>query len=562
MVKKFFLTDCPETRSKDRPFTCAWVYDGRGVSVDWSAIELIRADAYSTTSRPDMSGTPQKRDHRRRDSYERMLDAVGKSIVAWDLDGRITYANRAAAQLFGWSSDASAGLRIHDLLSPLRPVDDDAPAFAEITRRGEAWAGDVRFLGRDGAPFVAAVAQRPLLDDSDQPSGAVAVIRDISKRLAAENALRTRDQQLRTLMAHAPVIIWTVDKAGLITYCEGNGLQKMGLSGGDFVGRSVFTLSDYAPFVGEHHQRALAGETFSITSDVGGRTFEVHYRPLRRPRGAITGAMALAIDVTRRTVPVAAPGDEADLGRDLLERQLRAATSAVSAARDQLANAAHELRTPLSVIRGYLSTITEYHERLSAEEMVDLVTRSLTAVAQLEKLVTDLLHLSKLDAGAIPRAARSMSPHQLVVDTVGQMRMAHAGREFVFRSKARDARVRGDRDQLREVIANLLDNAVKYSPDATPIEIDMAASAAGTASITVRDHGPGVPAADLDRIFSRFHRVRTAGNATVNGAGIGLAVCRALVESHGGHIKATLPEGGGLAVSFTLPLSRRRPKRG
>ena len=632
------------------------------------------------------SPTPRERAHCGLNRHERLLDALGQAVIAWELDGRITYANRAAAQLFGWPADAMAGLRIDDLLPPLRPVGDDASAITEIARSGESWAGDARFLGHDGESFVAALVQRPLHDDAGQLRGAVAIISDTSEHRQAEIAPRTRDQQLRTLIAHAPVIIWTVDKAGIMTYCEGNGLQNLGLSGGDFVGTSVFAKGDHAPFVGEHHERALAGETFSISSDVGGRNFEVHYGPLRRPRGAITGAMALAIDVTPRREPEPALGDAADLGRDLLdsmghavavvdrdgtiiavnrgwrcvmaervpdrpvgdgvgmpyidacrradlfsgitaerlrrgiagvlggreepfhseyvqpgrgdaepeqwmlltaeplsperggaiiahtdvagqrrntdiERQLRAATSDVRTRRDQLAHAAHELRSPLSVSRGYLSTITEYHERLAEEEIVDLVKRSQAAVAQLDKLVNDLLLLSKLDAGVLPRSARSVPLHALVAETIGQMRIAHADREFVFRSNAGDARVRGDRHQLRDVVANLLDNAVKYSPEATPIEIDIATSGDGAVSVTIRDRGPGVPAAELDRMFSRFHRVRTAGNATVAGAGIGLAVCRALVERHRGHIEASAPPGGGLAVTFTLPLSARKPRR-
>ena len=80
-------------------------------------------------------------------------------------------------------------------------------------------------------------------------------------------------------------------------------------------------------------------------------------------------------------------------------------------------------------------------------------------------------------------------------------------------------------------------------------------------SVTVRDRGPGVPAVELDRIFGRFHRVRTAANATVAGAGLGLAVCRAIVERHKGRIEAAAAPGGGLAVTFTLPLAARKPKR-
>lgn len=347
------------------------------------------------------------------DLPKQMLDAIGQAVAAWDLDGRIIYANRAAEELFGGRRD-SPDIRIDDFLPLLRPV-DDAPAVVDITRRGEAWTGETRLVGRDRDSFIAGVVQRPLYDESGVPSGAVAVITDASGRRRDENAL--------------------------------------------------------------------------------------------------------------------------------------------------LVAAAYELRSPLAVIRGYLSTITEYHERLSATEIVDLVARSQAAVAQLEKLVNDLLLLAKLDAGALPRSMRVVPLRDVVVGAVDQLRVAHPLRDFVFRSDATDTRVRGDRGQLRNVIADLLGNALKYSPEATPIEIAMATPGDGTVCITIRDRGPGVPADELDRIFSRFHRVRTAGNATVAGAGLGLAVCRGLIERHGGRIEASAPADGGLAVTFTLPLSTRKPKQ-
>ncbi|TAK69861.1 MAG: hypothetical protein EPO22_01775, partial [Dehalococcoidia bacterium] len=216
--------------------------------------------------------------------------------------------------------------------------------------------------------------------------------------------------------------------------------------------------------------------------------------------------------------------------------------------------------SPLTVIRGLLSTITEYHERLSVEEILDMVARSQDAVVRLDKLVSDLLLLSKLDAGDLPRPTRIVSLRDILAQALDEARIAHPERDFVLRAVEGEARVRGDGEQLRDVIASLLDNAVNYSPEATPIEIDVA-SGDGTVAVTIRDRGPGVPAGELDRIFSRFHRVRTARNATVAGAGIGLAVCRALVERHGGQIEASKPAGGGLAVTFTLPLAARKPKR-
>ncbi len=282
----------------------------------------------------------------------------------------------------------------------------------------------------------------------------------------------------------------------------------------------------------------------------------IPFERARRP--AVAAVLDGAARLAQRAV-VHLEGAPADGSGDE-ERQLRTAVDAMTRGRE-MASAAHELRSPLAVVRGYLSTITEYHERLTAGEIVDLAARAQAAVMQLEELVDDLLLLSKLDAGALPRPVRSVSLGALVGAVVDGLRATDVARNFVFDSRARDTRVRGDREQLRAVVAKLLDNAIKFSPEATAIEIGVATPCDGAVSVTVRDYGPGVPAAELERIFSRFHRVRTAANATVPGAGLGLAICRALVEHHGGRIEASAPAGGGLAVTFTLPLAARRAKR-
>ena len=627
----------------------------------------------------------RERMSRELDFRSRLLDAVGQVVVAWDLDWRVTYGNRAAEQLFGWTLDEGLGRDLREFLPRLRPADDSG-RFAELTSGGRAWFGEVQLQDRGGSEFVAAINEQPLRDSAGQLAGAVATVADISRRTEAEHALSQSEGRLRALFSHMPVIMWAVDASAVFTFCEGSALAKLGLRQEDVIGESVSVLFAGTPAVIENHARALAGETFRATTERAGIIFEVDYQPLRDRRGRVTGVLGLAVDVTERARVEAALREGEELGRatfdsldlavtaidhaqnviggnrrwrkmlgecagtrppgggvgtnyfetcrqaglyapdvesrvrrgieqmlagdrrrfrheygqtspapggqdrwmlvsvsplthglggaiivhhDVTERRrnaeleirLRSAEAAEQMKDDLLSTVSHELRTPLAVIRGYLSTIAGYHDRLSIADIVDLVNRSQVAASQLEKLVSDILVLSRLDAGMLPATRRSISIRALVNEALAQMRVAAPGREFIVSSRIDGGKIRGDRSQLRQVLYNLLDNAIKYAPADTPIEIDVVSPVPGTVSVCVRDRGPGVPADELEGIFQRFHRIRNAGNAPVRGAGLGLAICRAFIDAHDGRIEAALAEDGGLAVTFTLPLVAPRRSR-
>jgi heavy metal sensor kinase len=218
------------------------------------------------------------------------------------------------------------------------------------------------------------------------------------------------------------------------------------------------------------------------------------------------------------------------------------------------ADASHELRTPLSVIRGIgelglvgTRTAAEYKEAIgSMLEDVDRLTR----------LVETLLQLSRGDAGTVRLSPESLDLSDLARDVAMSLAiLAEERGQRLHVDAPEPVPVRADRLILRDAIANLVDNAIKYGPQGSPIDIAVRVHAT-RAALTVSDRGPGIPAAHRERIFDRFYRVDEGRSRGTGGSGLGLAIAKSAVEANGGEI-SLVPTDGGATFLITLPLSDR-----
>jgi len=215
------------------------------------------------------------------------------------------------------------------------------------------------------------------------------------------------------------------------------------------------------------------------------------------------------------------------------------------------ADASHELRTPLSVIRGIgelglgeTRTPAEYKEAMgSMLEEVDRLTR----------LVDTLLQLSRGDAGTVRLSPEPLDLADLARDVASSLAiLAEERRQRLQVDAPQPVPVRADRLVLRDAVANLVDNAIKYGPPESQIGITVRADTI-EASLTVSDQGPGIPAEHRDRIFDRFYRVDEGRSRGAGGTGLGLAIAKWAVEANGGQI-SFVPAAGGGAFRITLPL--------
>ncbi|MEN6346428.1 MAG: sensor histidine kinase KdpD [Armatimonadia bacterium] len=224
-----------------------------------------------------------------------------------------------------------------------------------------------------------------------------------------------------------------------------------------------------------------------------------------------------------------------------------------------LNSVSHDLRTPLASITGVLSSLRDGVEgsgdfRLEERDWRELLDTALGESERLNHLVGNLLDMSRLEAGALRLHVEPCDLQDLVGSVLTQMGDRLRAREVTLSLAPDLPLVPMDFVLIAQVLTNLLDNAAKYTPAGTPIEVAAEQTQDGVA-ITVTDQGPGVPEEDLERVFDKFQRVTRANGAS--GTGLGLAISRGIVEAHGGRISSHLRGGGGLVVRFTLPVTRQ-----
>ena len=269
-------------------------------------------------------------------------------------------------------------------------------------------------------------------------------------------------------------------------------------------------------------------------------------RPLRRM--ASTAAEVRAGDLSKR-IDARGRNDEVRVLADSFDRMLDRLEDAFARQRGFVADASHELRTPLTVIRGQLEVLARQREVTPADvRHVDDVVR--TEVLRMERLVDDLLLLARADEGELLRPT-ALELRPFVTELFDALTLT-AERRFEL-GDVPDGVLRADEDRLAQVVRNLARNAIEHTGPDGLVRLRVTTRPRGWIEIAIEDDGPGIPLEQRDRVFDRFHRVDSSRARGKGGAGLGLAIARAIVEAHGGRIRAGVSPEGGARVAFELP---------
>jgi two-component system phosphate regulon sensor histidine kinase PhoR len=220
-----------------------------------------------------------------------------------------------------------------------------------------------------------------------------------------------------------------------------------------------------------------------------------------------------------------------------------------------VANVSHELRTPLTAIQGYLETLLSgaLDEPENARRFLEIVLRH---SERLGRLLNDLTDLSNIELGKVTLRRELVHLDEVVASVVGMIgpRAARSRVTVTADVPAELPAVVADRDRLAQILINLVDNAVKYTPEGGAVTVTARAAGDEVVEVAVADTGVGIPAADLPRITERFYRVDKARSRELGGTGLGLAIVKHLVLAHGGELRIESPQQQGTIVRFTLPI--------
>ncbi len=355
---------------------------------------------------------------------------------------------------------------------------------------------------------------------------AAAVQASSSLRERSEHAVADRELLLEALRANASGVV-IVDATGKLIARNPVAERFSGARHADALAEEV---------IAELLERARAGEPGERELQLFGPPREVlQVRALPLRDGArIVGAAAFVNDLSE-------------------------ARRVESVRRDFVANVSHELKTPIGALALLAETMAAENEPAVLHQLSDSVLREADRLA---RIIDDLLDLSLIEAQEAPTRESVPLPGLLhdaaervhaAAETVGiPLRVAEVSDALV---------VTCDRGQVVSAITNLLDNALKYSEAGRPVELD-AHDDGELVSISVRDHGVGIPSRDLERIFERFYRVDRARSRTTGGIGLGLAIVRHVAQAHGGEVTVESREGEGSTFRLRLPRSSARPAHG
>lgn len=248
--------------------------------------------------------------------------------------------------------------------------------------------------------------------------------------------------------------------------------------------------------------------------------------------------------------------ERARLHREAVQIELLRRTDALRAS--LLSSVSHDLRTPLTSIKAAASSLLQDDIEWDEEAKRSFAQAIEREADRLNRLVGNILDMSRIEGGALKAEKEWYPLEDLLHDVLGHMQAALQGREVKLDIPADLPPVPLDYLQIDQVVTNLLENAVRYTVPSSPLEI-AAQVVDDHIMVSIGDHGPGIPPYDLERIFDKFYRVSGAKRkaTSVMGTGLGLAVCRGLVEAHGGHIWAENRAEGGALFHFTLPLGKQ-----
>jgi heavy metal sensor kinase len=252
-------------------------------------------------------------------------------------------------------------------------------------------------------------------------------------------------------------------------------------------------------------------------------------------------------------LPVAQTGDELERLSVALNRMIERLDEAFQHSRRFVADASHELRTPLTVLRGELESLVqepkstpEWHERLGS---------ALEEVERLTNIVEGLFAISRLDAGEAAAEWVKFELGELAAGTADQMALLAEDKDIqVTCTAAKGVWVEGDRSRMKQVIVNLLDNAIKYTPRDGAVNLTVGTQDS-KALLEVADNGTGIPPEALPRVFERFYRVDKARSREQGGAGLGLSIVKSICTAHHGRVEARSTPGQGSRFRVELPLA-------
>ena len=488
------------------------------------------------------------------------------AIIEFNLDGTILSANENFLRLSGYTKEELIGKHHQILCDPASVKSSDYPAFWQKVTRGEVETDTYQRVTKDGKPIWLQASYNPTRNAAGTVYKIVKFATDITAQKEAEVARHEQEARLQAIVSHAVDGIVTINDRGIIESFNTAAERMFGYTSAEAIGQNVKLLMP-EPYRSEHdgyldnYKKSGHRKIIGIGREVVGRRKDGSTFPLDlavseiqlSSRRAFTGILRDITDrraVETKLEQAAIQMECINLELEMANEEVRQATEAKSSF---LASMSHEIRTPMNSIVGMAQLLSE--TSLTPEQQ-DYTQRLRRASDHLLDLINDILDLSKIESGHLELETVPIDLHDLM-ENIGEMMAlrAHAKQiDFVVRvCPGLPERVSGDPTRLRQIIVNLVGNAIKFT-ETGHILVQVEADESGRFRFSVADTGIGIPADKLGSIFDSFSQADSSTTRKYGGTGLGLSICKRLVELMEGDISVTSTPGIGSNFLFTVPL--------
>ena len=475
--------------------------------------------------------------------YRQLVEGSLGTVCTHDVSGTVLSINKHGAESFGRAVEDVIEQPISSFVPP-DMVGDVERYLENIVETGEA-QGRLHLLHREGDVRVVAFRNKLI----EPPNGAKYVLGfgvDITEQVRAEERLRALIDQSNSILESVGDGIYGVDLAGRVTFINPAAAEMLGYKVHELLGQKLHPLIHHTRADGSYYpaRECAVGSSMANRGSVrifnevfwrkDGSCFPVEYvaRPQidsfeGSPRAKPIGVVVAFTDTTERRA---------------LDRMKDEFISTV----------AHELRTPLTSLRAALGLVSGGALATRPEKMQQMLEIAIGNTDRLIRLVNDFLDIERIASGNADLHS-SMSPAKVLLERAAALQQVPALKKNLRLTIEANIDVWCDPDRIVQALENLISNAIKFSPEGGAILLSAYAVDEHEAEFQVLDHGPGVPEAQVEKIFERFQQGDASDSREKGGTGLGLAICRSIVAQHGGRIWVTNVPGEGAKFHFTVP---------
>lgn len=529
--------------------------------------------------------TDQQKSEMRKATLSAIVESSDDAIVSKDLNGIIRTWNAGAQRIFGYTENEVIGKSI-TLIIPEDRLAEEKLIIESIKKGKKVNHFETFRLGKNGQQIPISLTISPVRNSQGEVVGASKIARDISAQLKAQQEIKSHNRKLEILNSIGKSISRNMDVKAILQHVTDATTQLTGAAFGAFFYNDIneqgesyrlFTLSGTSrkPFekIGMPRKTKLFDPTFSgegvvrvddITEDPRYGQNTPHFGipkehpkvvsymavPVVSPSGTVIGGLFFGhpdkgIFTAEHEDMIVNIAAQAAISLD--NSKLFEQVKSLSEKKDEfIALASHELKTPLTTIKGYLQLLSEQE----TDQMSELfLKKTLHQVNKLNTLVEDLLHMSRIEAGKLGYNTEIFDLRKMLVEIVETFSYSYKTHEVISDLGELPAFVEGDKQRIEQVILNLMTNAVKYSPGADKVYLGLATSEEGV-TVSVRDEGIGLTEAQKEQIFTRFYRAENTKG--ISGLGLGLYLSKQIIDLHKGEMDVKSEFGKGSEFFFTL----------